>query len=170
MHDKGGVLSPGEGYLRWMAQKPFFLTVNAPSLWNTDGFKKVLRWWFITCSVKTLCLQQLVVNTLITHAQQLKDLFIQYFVSLVMIILQMEKHLICYLQRGWKTIVAWFEWNAVFKCIWRALDGASNKPVALTTHLVELFHKIMFCTFRSINTRTHSIQLIYNTIIHLRYT
>ena len=96
------------------------------------------------------------VNTFITHAQQLKGLFIQYFVSLV----------ICYLQREWKTIVAWFEWNAVFKCIWRALDGAPNKPVALTTHLVGLFQNMMFCTFRSINTRTHLIYLTLQEVNH----
>ena len=96
------------------------------------------------------------VNTFITHAQQLKGLFIQYFVSLV----------ICYLQREWKTILAWFEWNAVFKCIWRALDGAPNKPVALTTHLVGLFQNMMFCTFRSINTRTHLIYLTLQEVNH----
>ena len=96
------------------------------------------------------------VNTFITHAQQLKGLFIQYFVSLV----------ICYLQREWKTIVAWFEWNAVFTCIWRALDGAPNKPVALTTHLVGLFQNMMFCTFRSINTRTHLIYLTLQEVNH----
>ena len=106
------------------------------------------------------------VNTFITHAQQLKGLFIQYFVSLVMIVLQTENHLICYLQREWKTIVAWFEWNAVLKCIWRALDGAPNKPVALTTHLVGLFQNMMFFTFRSINTRTHLIYLTLQEVNH----
>ena len=97
------------------------------------------------------------VNTFITHAQQLKGLFIQYSVSLVMIVLQTENHLICYLQREWKTIV---------KCIWRALDGAPNKPVALTTHLVGLFQNIMFCTFRSINTCTHLIYLTLQEVNH----
>ena len=106
------------------------------------------------------------VNTFITHAQQLKGLFIQYFVSLVMIVLQTKNHLICYLQREWKTIVAWFEWNAVLKCIWRALDGAPNKPVALTTHLVGLFQNMMFFTFRSINTRTHLIYLTLQEVNH----
>ena len=106
------------------------------------------------------------VNTFITHAQQLKGLFIQYFVSLVMIVLQTENHLIFYLQREWKTIVAWFEWNAVLKCIWRALDGAPNKPVALTTHSVGLFQNMMFFTFRSINTRTHLIYLTLQEVNH----
>ena len=131
-----------------------------------DGEKFGKELWENTDSVIPLFMGKMGSYTFITHAQQLKGLFIQYFVSLVMIVLQTENHLICYLQRGWKTIVAWFEWNAVFKCIWRALDGAPNKPVALTTHLVGLFQNMMFCTFRSINTRTHLIYLTLQEVNH----
>ena len=56
-----------------------------------DGEKFGKELWENTDSVIPLFMGKMGSYTFITHAQQLKGLFIQYFVSLVMIVLQTGK-------------------------------------------------------------------------------